>query len=248
MRLTAITICVNYSDFLAWTLPHNKPHFDRWIIVSDTKDQLTHNLCSFYNVELIKTDVFYQDQGFNKYAGINEALKKVGNDQWVLFLDADIVLPPTTKRVLKELQLSKDSIYGIDRLDVKGLEEWVKFINYPRTTIDNWLLTPSSLELGARIVHIYGGQGDNGMFTGWKPLGFFQLCNKSQFSIYPDNCQGADHCDIEFTNNWPRAKRVLIPEIIGLHLVSVDAGWGSNWKSRKTSPFLFNEQKQYSNE
>ena len=96
-RLECVVICVNFSDVLAFTLPANKIHFDRMIVVSDLTDEATKNLCSHNHVELVQTDAFYaKDQAFNKANGINVGLQKLNPQAWVLHMDADIVLPPRT--------------------------------------------------------------------------------------------------------------------------------------------------------
>ena len=40
-----------------------------------------------------------------------------------------------------------------------------------------------------------------------------------------------------FAKKWPRAKRGLIPEVVGYHLESTDASMSANWYGRKTAPF-----------
>jgi hypothetical protein len=40
-----------------------------------------------------------------------------------------------------------------------------------------------------------------------------------------------------FAKKWPRAKRALIPEVVGYHLESTDASMSANWYGRKTAPF-----------
>lgn len=241
MNLTAISICVNYSDFACWSIPLNKEIFSKWIVVTDTKDETTKQLCSYHNIQCIQTDIFYEEGKFKKFKGINEALKKVGKNEWVLFLDIDMVLPPFTKRVLNELDLDKRCLYGIDRVNCKGINQFVQYMNNPLLLVENWLLTSSGMEFGSRIIHLYGQKGENGKFGGYKPLGFFQLAHSSQFTQYPDICEGADHCDIMFADMWPRSQRHLIPELIGIHLESDDNVWGSNWNGRKTSLFAYTD-------
>ena len=43
------------------------------------------------------------------------------------FLDGDILLSPLTKRVLTKLNLQKDTIYGIDRVNCYGFERFIEF-------------------------------------------------------------------------------------------------------------------------
>ncbi len=247
MNLTAISVCVNYSDFFAWTSLANKGLFSKWIIVTDTKDFKTKNIALSQGYTVVQTDVFYEGDTFKKFNGINAGLEKSSTD-WVLFLDVDIALPHITKRVLDSLKLDKECLYGIDRINLKSFEQWFNYCNNPSLILDNWLMNLSEYEVGARISHYYGQQGENGKFTGWKPLGFFQLAHKSQFKEYPSNCVGADHCDLVFANQWSREKRILIPEIVGIHLESHDAKWGSNWQGRSTSnysPIEFNSNAGY---
>ena len=40
-----------------------------------------------------------------------------------------------------------------------------------------------------------------------------------------------------FAKMWPRARRALIPEVVGYHLESTDASMSANWYGRKTAPF-----------
>lgn len=238
MNLTAISICVNYSDYFCWTALANRSLFNRWIVVTDTKDYKTKQICSYYGIECIQTDIFYEDGGFGKFKGINVGLEKAGKNKQILFLDCDIVLPPITKRVLDNIKIDKDCLYGIDRLNLKSFEKWIQFCNYPNLIIDNWLMTSANGEFGSRINHYYGQQGDNGKFGGWSPLGFFQLAHSSFFKSYPDNCIGADRCDMEFAKKYPREQRVHIPEIMGLHLESEGANWGANWFGRTSNLFF----------
>ena len=244
-KLTCITVSVQYSDFLCWSLIENKTLFDQWIIVTDTKDVKTKELCDNHNVYCLQTDVFYDNGIFNKYAGINEALKLVDKDSWVLFLDSDIILPSLFKYIIENITLDPSCIYGVDRVNCEGLEQWIKYSQKRNIVHQNWLLHTSGMPLGARLVHYFGEKVDNGKFIGYRPLGFFQLCHMSAFISYPQNTIGADHCDLEFVRNWKRANRILIPEIMAIHLESVGASKGVNWYGRKSAPFELGQSKNF---
>lgn len=244
MKLQAITVSVNYSDFLVHSLKANRHLFDKWIIVTDTKDVATKALCKAFDVVCIQTDIFYKNAKFNKYAGINEGLKYVDNDAWIIFLDSDIILQPDMPRVLSELKLDITCLYGIDRLNIIGYERWDEFQKGRGLLIENWLLTSQKLELGSRLVHYYGHEGEHGRFEGWRPLGFFQLCHRSSFDIYPQNTDGADHCDLLFARQWPRRKRHFIPELLAIHIESYGTGKAMNWYGRRSKPFLPIEPKK----
>lgn len=246
-KINALTVCCGYSDFLCWSILENKQLFDSWIIVTDTKDKKTKELCDNYNLHCIQTDVFYENGIFNKYAGINEGLKYIDKDSWIIFLDADIILHNLTKYVLEHIPLDETCIYGIDRVNCVGLPNWLKYISKRDSLFQNWLLHSAGFEFGSRLVHYFGENQDNGKFVGWRPLGFFQMCYGKAFNTYPQNTIGADHCDLEFVRNWGRSRRILIPELIGIHLESEGTFKGINWYGRKSLPFEINQDTSFLN-
>lgn len=238
MKLQVVTVSVNYSDFLEHTLESNKKLFDKWVIVTDLSDNKTKELCDRHGVHCVQTNAFYENGArFNKYAGINEGLKYVDEDAWILFLDSDIVLHYSTRRILEELHLDETCLYGMDRLNIQGATKWKEYRDNKDMLRENWLLSTESLQFGARLVHHYGHEGENGRFEGWRPLGYFQLCHKTTFENYPQESKSADHCDLIFARRWPRSKRFLIPEIYAIHLESEHAGKAMNWNGRKSQPF-----------
>lgn len=241
MKLQGLTVCVNYADFFAQTGEANQGIFDKFVVVTDIKDTEVTALCSFFGYTCVKTDVFYDNGAkFNKYAGINEGLKLIDSDAWVCFIDSDIVLQKDTRRVLEKLNLDPTCLYGIDRVNCTGFQNWENYKHSKGVLIENWMLTPAGLELGARLVHYYGHHGENGRFEGWRPLGYLQLCHRSAFNIYPqEEAGGADHCDLLFARLWSRDKRIFIPELMTVHLESESGqNSGINWHGRKSKPFL----------
>lgn len=234
-RIEAIIICVNYSDFLAHTLPNNKQHLDKIIVVTDTKDTATKNLCTMYNIECLQTDVFYENgEKFNKGKGINAGLDKLSKLDWVVTIDADIWLSPHTRGVLDNRHLDPEAIYGIDRMMCHGHTNWINFLENPRAINEQYyLVQANNFPVGSRVAHY--NQSD-----GWFPIGFFQLWNpkKSNIHKYPIEWDGADHYDVVFAKTFPRGKRYLIPETYVIYLDSeTNKEMGMNWKGRKTKQF-----------
>jgi hypothetical protein len=241
MKLQVVTVSVNYSDFLKYTIEENYKLFDKWIIVTDTKDVETKQLCDRYSdkgVVCIQTDVFYKNGAkFKKYAAINEGLELVDEDAWVLFLDSDIALHEQTRYILEKLNLDETCIYGMDRLNCQGVEAWDAFKKGNGLVINNWLLTDAGFRIGSRLVHYYGFENGDGQFAGWNPIGFFQLAYRGAFTKYPDDSIGADHCDLLFARLWDRSKCVFIPETFCIHLESLYTHKSANWYGRVSDPF-----------
>jgi hypothetical protein len=239
MKLEAVIVCVNYSDFLAHTLPSTKNQFDKLVVVTDYEDLETKKLCEYYNVECVQTDSFYENgDKFNKGKGINEGLKHLKLDGWVAHLDADIYLPPQTRSILETLPLDSTKIYGADRLMCPSYDEWKEFENSPSPIQDSWIFVHMTrFPVGVRVCEYKTYHG------GYEPIGYFQLWNPKTSGVfaYPDKHGFADRTDVLHCKKWPREKRELLPEIVLIHLES-EAGIGLNWKGRTTEKFCSKKQ------
>lgn len=241
MKLEAVIICVNYSDFLAHTLASTCKQFNKLVVVTDLQDQKTKNLCQYYNVQCMQTDVFYENGDvFNKGKGINAGLQQLDLDGWVVHLDADIYLPPLTRSILEGLPLNKEKIYGVDRLMCPSYEEWVKYKESPVPIQEAWIyIHLNRFPVGIRIAEYKTPQG------GYEPIGYFQLWNPKASGVftYPDQHGLADRTDVLHCKKWSRGKRELLPEVVVIHLES-DPQMGINWQGRKSSEFKAKEEKQ----
>lgn len=241
IKIECVIVCVNYSDFLAHTLPHNKQYFNKTVVVTDTKDEKTKTLCDFYNVQCIQTDVFYTNgDKFNKAKGINAGLSVLDKDSWVVHLDADIYLPSLTRTLLENAKLRGDTVYGIDRMMCPNYRQWINFLENPRLTHTAWVYVyPTIFELGVRVA-LYKSDG-------YIPIGFFQMWNPLGSGIYsyPQIHDGAARTDMQFAKLFPREKRGFIPELIAIHLESEKQdGMGANWNGRKTRQFTAEVNRQ----
>lgn len=246
MYLEAVTVCVNYSDFLAHTLPYNKHHFNHLVVVTTPEDIDTQRVCQYYNVQCVITDEFTKHGDvFNKARGINVGLGYLSKKDWVIHLDADMYLPPLTRHILERISLDNKNIYGIDRMMCPNFEAWQSFITNPKPLHTGWVyIHPMPFPMGVRIGEY--------MSEGYEPIGFFQMWNPIGSNIfeYPNEHGSADRTDVIFAKKWKRKNRVLIPEIIGIHLDSEDLNlieMGKNWNGRKTIRFGKEVNKSFNN-
>jgi hypothetical protein len=232
MYLEGLTVCVNYADFLAETLPHNLVHFNRFVVITTHADRETQDLCQSLSVECRPTDQFSRDgDSFNKGAAIDWGMGYLSRKEWICHLDADIYLPPMSRRWLEQAHLDTDSIYGVDRVNCVGYAPWKRYISGSRDLQHkhHCLVEAPPFPLSSRIALAH--------HRGYLPIGFFQLWHGKHRRRYP-SCQGdAEHTDVLHALQWPIGRRHLIEEVICVHLESEPAPMGANWKGRRTKRF-----------
>lgn len=228
-----VTVCVEYSDFLAQTLPINMQQVDRLVVVTSPFDKQTVNLCNKFGVDCVQTTAMY-DEGdkFNKGRAINLGLGHCRGKDWFLHLDADIVLPHGFRNMIHRARIEEKKLYGSDRMNVYGYDTWMKNKDklVPHYSNRYFVEPAKSFPLGARIIHYEHG---------YTPIGYFQLWHSSLHKRYPINQGTAEHTDVLFAAQWSRHDRVLLPEVFVYHLESVKgpAPIGANWGGR-TTPFF----------
>jgi hypothetical protein len=229
--LEAVTVCVNYADILRVTIPFNKSLIDNWVIVTSTQDKETFDVCKYYGVTCIMTDKFFDNGApFNKAKGINEGLKKLTQIDWMLHLDADIILPANFRQICKDDQLQKDAIYGIDRINVIGDEELFRLFITKNSQIKQWtyLNQKTEYEPAFRL---------HNLNSGYNVIGFFQLWHSNYLKNnlkYPENHTSAARTDVGFQQQWNLDKRLLYPGIIGYHIMTEALPKGYDWNGRKS--------------
>lgn len=240
MRVEGIIICKDYSDFLEVTLQENVGQLDDVVVVTHQDDKKTQEVCNKFSVHCVTTPVFHEHgSSFNKGAAINAGLDNIRGDDWVLHMDADIVLCKDFRRMLVGAQISPENIYGADRLNIYGYDNWLKIKPLlQRHYQDRWFVdpgfchankVPDGIRLGARVVH---------KEVGWVPIGYFQLFHSSHGRRYNHKRGAAAGTDIGFPAQWPRKNRVLLPDVVVYHLDSEPTHHiGLNWKGRRSKPF-----------
>lgn len=239
--LEGVCVCVNYGDFLAETLPQNKQHFNRLVVVTDTNDKWTKTVCEYHHVKCVQTDVFYENGDvFNKGKGINEGLKHLSNEGWVVQLDADIYLPPMMRAILEKIELDPQTIYSMDRVMCPNYVEWRRFMSKPRLMHEAHIYVHT--EIGGSRPWPIGVRIAEYMNKGYEPIGFFQMWNPQHSGVheYPTEHGKADRTDVLHAKKFSRIKRQMLPELLCIHLDSEGLKtnqMGKNWNGRKTFPF-----------
>jgi hypothetical protein len=236
MHIDGVTVCLDYSDFLAETLPLNIRQCDRFVVVTAPEDLATQRVCDFYNVDVVLTDVFQSRWGeFHKAKGINAGLDWLAADAgfagWVLHLDADIVLAPRTKTLLDHANLPKDVLHGADRVSVPNAQAWAAFKALPVSQHDGYHVSLEPFKVMPRFNAWHLG--------GYAPPGYFQLWHPHTTGVtrYPDEHSNGDKTDVLHCAQWERARRALLPEVYVYHLESEPAEQGTNWGGRVTKRF-----------
>lgn len=242
MQLVAVTVSVGCGDFLNYSLPHNVRSFDRWLIVTSPDDEETQRVCHYYNAECLVTDVMHEDgQKFNKGAAVNAGLERLDPRDWVVHLDADIVMPPQARQVLEATGLNSQFLYGCDRINVPSYEAWGTFMTSPLPLYERgWLWTPP-FPVANRLI----SPDDNGYI----PIGYFQMFNRQASCLgtpfYPTVHDTAALSDTEFARRWPRTHRQFLPELYVFHLMTEDQTHGANWDGRVTARFAPRQRRSF---
>jgi hypothetical protein len=237
VRIEAVVTCSHYSDFLEHTLVDNIQQLDGMVVVTSKDDKDTQRLCNMIGVSCVDTNVFYEKgDRFNKARGINLGLSHLRHDDWLLHLDADILLPHRFKQMLSHAHLDTTCLYGVDRVNTKTFDNWDNkrkdaHIQFRHGCLVN---TPQEFSVGARLIH---------SAYHYCPIGYFQMWHSSANRRYPTNQGSAEHTDVLFAIQWDREHRVLLPEFFVYHLESEAAPMGANWKGRTTKPFKKGEKK-----
>jgi hypothetical protein len=232
MKIEAVVTCVNYSDFLSHALPENLQHLDRMVVVTHPDDKQTQSLCTKYGVDCIETEVMHDDgDKFNKGRAINLGLSHLRHEDWIIHMDADVLLPHRFRSMLQHAKLNQKNIYGADRLNCISYDHWMshKHKTIPQHQWRCLVTPPLEFPIGSRLLH---------QEYGYCPIGYFQLWHSSTKRKYPIISGSAEHSDVLFSVQWSRQNRVLLPEFFVYHLESDKAApMGANWAGRTTKPF-----------
>jgi hypothetical protein len=190
------------------------------IIVTKKEDYNTIKLCNDNNIQVVFTERLYENgDKFNKGKAINDGIKHLKFNDWVLITDADMFMPINFREILEKQNLNIEEIYGTYRYMCPTYQEWQQFNN---TKLINplWVLQKHRLAIG---------------------VGFFQLINckskilsNSETKWYDENFGHAGRSDRMFLRKWPDNLRKNL-KLNAIHLGNDELG--KNWNGRTTVNF-----------
>jgi len=215
--LGCVIVCAGYSDMLAWTLPLNKRHFDRMVVVTSYEDAQTRQLCNMLGVisHPVGMEVIHKNgAAFNKGAMINAGIEWGGMAacDTIILTDADCILPDDLRETLESRHYDKDVLYFAGRF------------NIPEDRREEWLATYTNDR----------SNKDDVAFLHSDPVGYFQMFRTESNcltmpTIYSETFHNAGGSDFEFAHSRFKASHVCL-EIPVLHIPH--GPLAGNWAGR----------------
>jgi hypothetical protein len=238
-RIEALTVSVGYGDFLAVSAEENRGLFDRHLVVTTPDDAETREVARRWGLELLLVEEATRDGKFDKGHLIRRAQRMLAADSWRLHTDADIVYPRHFRDALRVADLDPACIYGFDRVMVKSWQQW-KDLRDSGYLAHQWdyhcrVKFPKGVEVGSRWA---------ASDFGYCPIGWGQLWHGAadehvsfQHRAYPRYHGAASRTDTQMPLQFDRRKRVMVPEVIAVHLESEEREMGANWNGRTSRRF-----------
>jgi hypothetical protein len=121
--IIAITVSTNYDDLLKIVIPQNAKFFKKWIIITKISDTKTINVVkesNCNNIELLYYDfhllngkkTIFNKGGAVRYGQEHVYKNKDYNDNVIIILDSDIILPNNFATIVNKINIENDKLYG----------------------------------------------------------------------------------------------------------------------------------------
>ena len=129
-----IIVCVNYGDLLKFTIEKNIKFFDKanYHVITSPEDTETISYCEKAGAQVILYPDFFKNAKLNKSGPIfllQEKLHKEFPEDWILLIDADIILPEDFEELFKKKELNKKSLYSMTRYDYVNQADYLSQTN-----------------------------------------------------------------------------------------------------------------------
>jgi hypothetical protein len=185
-ELRAITVCYEFADRLAITLPVMRPLFSEFLVVTNHSDHQTHDVAAQYEADTHNSEAFHAHGAlFNKFAALEEALDHFGRFGWITILDADILWP--TSPPLHNLE--PGFLYGPSR----------------------HILDPITLPLPANWSTLPIQKNSTREFPGYSQIFHAQDHHLGPPPWHDTSFKHAGRADSLFQSKWPPENRIRLP-------------------------------------
>jgi len=223
ISLEAITVCVNYSDYFKHTISKNKQCFNRWVIVTVPKDTDTIHLCEENDLEYIFTKRLYEGGAtFAKGRAINDGLEVLNKSDWIVHIDADIILfPDVFQKIIRTFPFDKHTLYGL--LGRYGITCVVSLESFMSNKANKYNIVDKNFK----------------NFKAAQFIGYFQMWHSSFCQKYPEEQLDATKDDKRLANLFK--SKCILPTYC-LHLGTP----GINHHGRKSERFKLATKKKSS--
>ena len=218
-KIIAITVSTKYDDLLEIIMPQNHVFFDKWYIITDKKDVKTIELVNKFNYDNVILEYFdfFANAKFNKGGAIKYCQKLISKLDYkfnVLLLDSDIFLPDNFDKIINNILIEPNVLYGVHaRFDYHSFE--------------NFLNNIYDLD--------YTNKHNQTKFRNF--VGYFQLYKYDPTFLYSNSINCAS-CDVIFFKYFKQKK--IIKNLYVKHLGKE----GVNWNGRSdTNSFYKNKNK-----
>jgi hypothetical protein len=217
-HIKIVTTCINYSDYLEHTLPHNKKIYEDITVFTNPVDIATKSVCKQNDIKYQEIDgLGLENDCFDTVTKtrVYDIFLKEHINQWILFIDSDILLPKNLKYKLTTLEDKPNYLYCTSRV----------YLPMDYTKINENILKAQ--------------EADDYTALGWTHLsvecwGYFLLFfNNNLLKPWQIN-------DIDFCNkNWRQHDRISLGNDFAVAHIPHGTwdDWGKNFYGRKTPLF-----------
>ena len=239
-----ITVCQNYDDYLEITLPRNlkaiadcsRGIVDITVVTSRT-DLKTQAVCQANNVKCFISDRINENGApFAKGKAINDCIEWIKPKDWILLIDADIILPNGFFSKIMDMTINPGVLYFTRRWGPELMKDIPLMVECFDSGMDmDHLFEHFACQRIAEKTKRIGN--DVEAF----PFGYFQLFNvqakalRNRAKIYEERFKTAEMDDSNFgLVVFPSDKRAQLP-VKDFDIIHLPHGqFKTNWAGRKT--------------
>jgi len=240
-KIAAVIVCVGYDDYLEQTLRYNAGRIDTIMIVTDKDDRRTPVVANRYGAHVTVSHRVHENGApFAKGKAINDGiavLKEMGFEDWILHLDADVILPPDFRGRIDQYVLNPGCLYFTRRWGPSDYRTLSAFLDELDAGAEwGYLFERYGHKKEARV------EGREGNDLEHLPFGYFHLFNLRAQTLagrgnpYPEGSSTAENDDrIMGFETYPEHKVVSlpVPEFDVIHLPH--GRYQENWRGRRSA-------------